>query len=214
MYVEIEIQNKVAELLNEIKDNVKGYDVYLGGGYLRDQYCELNFKDLDIFLVPNGDKRDLIPYTPKGFSISYTKVCNDNEDMRERGVEALIGLYERTTLASPLQVQYIIYENPMHIMELAEDMDMTINQIMWSPVLKENIDSNMFECYCTDEFVDAHKYEWIEFAHEYDEVRMYCRQKRMKEKFPSYMLCDTIYLTNEQEKELYDKGEKEYEGSA
>jgi hypothetical protein len=217
MNVSIKIPEDIVKLLNEVKSNVRGYDVYLGGGLLRDQHCDLEFKDVDIFLVPNEDKRDLIPYTPRGFAISYTKNCEAHEDMRERGVEALIGLYERKQdeygEERSLQVQYIIYEKYISIEDLASDMDMTLNQVMWEPVPQEE-DQLEFECHCTDDFLDAHKRGWIEFTHEYDEVRMYCRQKRMIEKFPSYTVLDEVELDQEQKQTLAENGEREYDGSA
>lgn len=148
--VEINIQKYVEDLLNEVSENVKGYDVYLGGGMLRDRYCGLPYKDIDIFLVPNGEDKQIVPYQPKGYGISYTKSCEGNDDMAKRGVGALMGLYQRGG----------------------------------------------------------------EFSHEYDPVRMYCRLKRMKEKFPTYEVYEEIYLTTDQQAELNEKGDYEYEGSA
>jgi len=217
--VEIEIEDWVRELLLDIKGNMKGYDVYLGGGFLRDKYCDLGYKDLDIFLVPNGEKKGIRPYKPKGYFELYTKEC-DNDDMSERGVAGLVGFRYKVvfdgewvdythTKQDITELQYIIYEDDIidDIQDLCEDMDMTINQVMWIP------DEESDTCVCTDSFISDHKYKWIEFSHEYDEIRMYCRQKRMKEKFPSYDCSDDIYLSKSQIEELHDKGEHEYEGS-
>lgn len=198
--VEIKIEDWVRELLLEIKANMKGYDVYLGGGYLRDLYCDLNYKDLDIFLVPNGEKKGVRPYKPKGYFELYTKEC-DNDDMSERGVAGLIGFKHKIKIEGDTvdhtpskqditEIQYIIYEEGVieGIEELCEDMDMTINQVMWVPDTKSNT------CYCTLEFLSDHKLKLINFSHEYNEVRMYCRQKRMQEKFPLYTRLDNIYF--------------------
>ena len=201
--INIKIDPSVALLVQEISTNVKGYDVYLGGGYLRDSYCELPYKDLDIFLVPNGEDKQLLPYTPKGYGQSYTKCCDEHDDMRKRGVEALIGLYDRNKAAH--EVQYIIYNKPMTQVQLAEDMDMGINQIMWKPFTEKSL--------VTDNFIEGHKYAYIEFMHSYDEIRMHCRQKRMIEKFPCYTY-DEVELDEYQKQELFEKGEYEYEGSA
>ena len=211
MEVEIKIEQSVAKLLREVASHVKGYDVYLGGGYLRDSYCGLPYKDIDIFLVPNGKDKALLPYTPRGYGQSYAKCCEEHEDMRKRGVEALIGLYDRNKAAH--EVQYIIYDKPMTIRELSEDMDMTINQVMWNPICNVKED-NMYTCEATEDFVDDHSYGELRFTHWYDKVRMYCRLKRMTEKFPSYSVYEEIELDHYQMRELIDKGEYEYEGSA
>lgn len=223
--VEMEIESWVRDLLLEVSFNMKGYDVYLGGGYLRDLYCNLDYKDLDIFLVPNGEKKGIRPYKPKGYFELYTKEC-DNDDMSERGVAGLIGFRFKSTYKDSdgfdtidesvdykqanTELQYIIYEDNVinSIEDLCEDMDMTINQVMWVPDVASNT------CYCTENFIYGHKCGYIDFSHEYDEVRMYCRQKRMQEKFPHYICLDNIYLSSSQIEELHDKGEHEYEGSA
>ena len=36
--IKIEIQEEVQALLKEVQENVKGYNVHLGGGYLRDPF--------------------------------------------------------------------------------------------------------------------------------------------------------------------------------
>lgn len=216
--VEINIEDWVRELLLEIKANMKGYDVYLAGGYLRDLYCNLDYKDIDIFLVPNGEKKGIKPYKPKGYFELYTKEC-DNDDMSGRGVAGLIGFAPKfnkdtneynSTKQDITELQYIIYEDNVidNVEELCEDMDMTINKVMWLP------DEISKTCVCTASFISDHKYQWIEFSHEYDSVRMYCRQKRMQEKFPEYGTIGNIYLTSDQIAELHNKGEHEYEGSA
>ena len=226
MKVEIKIEDWVRELLLEIKENVKGYDIFLGGGYLRDIYCKLDYKDLDIFLVPSGEKKGISPYKPKGYFELYTKDCEESDDMQVRGVAGLIGfrrktlsnqdltipnmLNYKTTIQDTTELQYIIYEDGViaDIEELAEDMDMTLNQVMWEPSSESDV------CICTEEFLKAHRGGWIEFAHEYDELRMYSRQKLMQDKFPSYLCLDDIILDSDQIAMLHDKGEHEYEGSA
>ena len=228
MEVDIRIDNWVQELLVEIKQNIKGYDVYLAGGYLRDQYCELPFKDLDVILTPNGGERSPTLYIPKGYGHSYTKYCEGEDDMAKRGVAMLMGLYKRKhfklpdlgkfsvpveTVQDTVEVQYIVYDKPMTISDLAEDMDMNINQVMWEPVATKP-DTGMFMCNCTDEFVDGHDEGYLEFSHWYDNTRMYLRQKRMIEKFPSYSIYDDIDLNDEEKIDLAMKGEREYEGSA
>lgn len=228
MNINIKIDPWVQDLLVEIKQNMKGYDVYLAGGYLRDQYCELSFKDIDVILTPNGEERAPTLYIPKGYGTSYNKLCEGNDDMKKRGVEMLVGLYKRTvtkfrsmseiviperTIQDTTEVQYIVYDKPMTIIELAEDMDMNINQVMWSPV-KAIIEGNEADCYCTEEFFEGHKYETIEFSHWYDNTRMYLRQKRMIEKFPHYYVEDDIDLTESEKIDLAERGEREYEGSA
>lgn len=213
--VNILITPDVESILLEVQENTKGYDVYLGGGYLRDQFCELSYKDIDIFLVPNGEEKQLVPYTPKGYGINYTKSCEDSNDMKRRGVGALIGFYKRTALydlvAINHEVQYIIYDKPMTQEDLCEDMDMTINQVMWKPI---NLIGGVSTCMCTEEFLEDHEYGELRFTHHYDEIRMYYRLERMKEKFPSYDVYEEVELSHEQQVELHEKGDKEYEPSA
>ena len=203
--IKIEIQEEVQALLKEVQENVKGYNVHLGGGYLRDQYCNLNYKDIDIFLTPNGEEKSLVIYTPKGYRVNYQKNTDETGDMRRRGVGALIGMYnldvEKETCT---EVQYIIYDKPMTQKELVKDMDMNINQVMWNP--SDDL------CMASAEFVDGHEYTYLEFEHHYDEIRMYMRLERMKVKFPCYSY-DDVELSHEQELELHERGEKEFEGS-
>ena len=158
--IKINIQDEVKDLLKEITKNVKGYDVYLGGGYLRDSYCNLTYKDIDIFLTPNGEDKDLLLYTPKGFRISYSKNTDTTGDMRRRGVGGLIGMYKSKAELNSTEIQYfstelqyIIYDKPMTQEELVLDMDMNINQVM--------LKSSDEECIASDEFIEGHKYEYI-----------------------------------------------------
>jgi len=205
--VKIDIEQSVKDLLKEVSGNVKGYDVYLGGGFLRDSYCNLHYKDIDIFLVPNGEDKQLVPYQPKDYGISYTKTCDDNNDMKKRGVGALIGLYEKgDEFLDKKEVQYIIYDKHMTQEDLCLDMDMTINQVMWNPCESE--------CMVSELFISDHDQGWLRFQHKYDNIRMYCRLKRMEEKFPYYDVWDEIELTEYEKIELAEKGEYEYEGSA
>jgi len=234
MEIDIKIDKWVQELLLEIKQNIKGYDVYLAGGYLRDQHCELPFKDLDVILTPNGEDRSPVLYAPKGYGMLYNKLCEGNDDMKKRGVEMLVGLYKRKkevysndvmviggmicdmyeqTVESKTEVQYIVYDKPMTIEELADDMDMNINQVMWNPCYLPTSEG-LYGCYCTKEFYEGHDGEFIEFSHWYDNTRMYLRQKRMIEKFPAYDIYDDIDLTETEKIDLAMKGEREYEGSA
>jgi len=228
MEIAIKIDKWVQELLLEIKQNIKGYDVYLAGGYLRDQHCELPFKDLDVILTPNGEERSPVLYTPKGYGMLYNKLCEDNNDMKKRGVEMLVGLYKRKpskyvdigSLSVPIEteqdvteIQYIVYDKPMSVEALTEDMDMNINQVMWRPT-KDSVINGAFPCHCTEDFVEGHEEGFIEFSHWYDNTRMYLRQKRMIEKFPAYDIYDDIDLTETEKIDLAMKGEREYEGSA
>ncbi|MCP4991932.1 MAG: hypothetical protein GY928_39545, partial [Colwellia sp.] len=210
---------------------VKGYDVYLGGGCLRDTYVGIGFKDIDIFLIPNGEEKQLVPYTPKGYAISYTKSCEDSEDMKARGVGALVGMYYRKRpdntedtkkfqvsvsdlMLKPedvpqwrAEVQYIIYDHYMHQYELAEDMDIGINQIMWK--------HGEGYCIASRYFTLDHGAEVIQFYHTYNPKRMYSRLKRMRDKFEDYYYDeDECNLSEEDKIDLYHNGELEYEGSA
>jgi hypothetical protein len=203
--IKIEIPQWVQDLLGDVTLNTKGYDVYLGGGLLRDSYCDLPFKDIDIFLVPNGEDKQLVPYTPKGYGISYTKDCEDNDDMSKRGVGALIGMYDRNKASK--EVQYIIYDKPMTQEELVDDMDIGINQVMW----KHGEDL----CMASDDFVIDHNIEYITFYHEYNPKRMWSRLQRMIIKFPEYYYEeDECNLTLDDKLELQEEGTREFEGSA
>ena len=62
--------------------------------------------------------------------------------------------------------------------EVAEDMDINLCQIVWSPV-DESI-------YHTVAFCDGHENKYIQCLHDYDKIRTYDRYVRMESKFTDY----------------------------
>lgn len=182
------IATDVALFIEEVYKNTTGYDIYLGGGYLRDKYTNNLPKDVDVFVIPNGREKDLyIP--PRGYN-NYIKSARDISDMQKRGVHKVRGdWYSKMTTSD---VQFIIYEKPMTMEELAEDMDINICQVMYSAATLRVL--------ATQAFVDGHEDEIIECLHDYDRVRTFKRYVRMEDKFPFYDVvgkpsldCDELY---------------------
>jgi hypothetical protein len=195
--INLTIPQDVLDFLDVVVAKTKGYHVYLGGGFLRDLYFNqvVNAatgrisdmkkvpKDLDIFFVPtiNDVPREL-PTIVKSY-INYDTLAEDIPDMEERGVAKVRGLFMSNL--STKDVQFIAYDKYFTTeLELAADMDMNINQIMYNPHSKEFI--------TTDEFVVGHNNKVIECLHQFDETRMYKRYQRMMAKFPDYTIETTL----------------------
>lgn len=194
----ITIPQDILDFLDVVVSKTKGYQVYLGGGFLRDLYFNqvvnkgepagrLTYnipKDLDLFFVPNKyfNLGNELPVIAKSY-INYDTIAEDFPDMQERGVAKVRGMFMSSL--STKDVQFIVYDNvfvsPDH---LAADMDMNINQIMYDPVDK------VF--YVSDAFLSGHADKVIECLHTFDETRMYNRYKRMMLKFPEYSVVTSL----------------------
>ena len=187
------IPQDILNFLDDVVAKAKGYDVYLGGGYLRDLYynklndlgcwqhdCRVP-KDLDIFFIPkvNVDVQEL-PVLPKTY-INYDIAATDIPDVREN-VKHVRGLFMKTL--STRDIQFIVYDKSMSMKSLAEDMDISINQVMYHPETQFG--------YMTDAFTNSHEDKTIELLHKFETSRMIARIKRMEKKFPDYTLVHGI----------------------
>jgi hypothetical protein len=199
--LDITIPKDILDFLDIVVAKTKGYSIYLGGGYLRDLYynsflpenteynlnISLTPKDLDIFFVPDisfnaKDNVRELPVISKSY-INYDTLAEDIPDMQERGVARVRGMF-LSTLSTP-DVQFIVYDKHFVFADqLAQDMDMNINQIMYDPVCRY--------FYVSDEFLSGHKDKVIECLHKFDETRMYNRYKRMQKKFPNYSVVTDL----------------------
>ena len=196
------ILRDVLNFLDDVVTKTKGYDVYLGGGYLRDLYYNKingfgdfrNYyvgeginnqpmvpKDLDVFFIPkiNEDIQEL-PALAKTY-INYDVMAEDIPNVREN-VKRVRGLFMKTL--STRDVQFIVYDKSMSMRSLAEDMDCNLNQVMYSPESELG--------YMTDDFTNSHEDKTIELLHEFETSRMIARLKRMEKKFPDYTLVHKI----------------------
>jgi hypothetical protein len=181
----IQIRTDVLEFIEDVAKKTIGYDVYLGGGYLRDLYCGLEPKDIDLFFIPNGNDREL-PILSKTY-INYSRSADEIPDMQERGVDKVVGLF--APKLSTCDVQFIVYKKFLTADELAADMDMNINQCMY------HIESKQF--FLSKEFVYGHSEMVIQCLHTFDQTRMFKRYERMKGKFPSYGVIGQPVLVEE-----------------
>lgn len=206
----LEIEGWVVDLLNEVKFHSKGYDVYLGGGYLRDVYTKKDYKDVDVFLVPKEGCEEKYIHVPNNYDVLYDINC-EWLDMKKRGVCNLKGLFpNKKSITGNLkkantEVQFIVYDKVLTQEELCADMDITLNQIQWKVSVKRA--SNLYMCKCTESFYKAHEDKEITFAHMYDRYRMYRRLERMQEKFPDYTTTTPI---EDLEDEYCDGGSLNY----
>ena len=190
----LQIAEDVRAFISQVVEKSSGYDVYLGGGYLRDLYANklngtsIKSKDVDIFLVPCSEwagGRE-IPTIPKTY-ISYHTPSSKIPDMKQRGIDSVIGLYKRG-LSTP-DIQFIIYEKHITMDELAADMDCNINQIMYDPL------SNSYSY--TKDFEEGHSNKEISLHHNFNKVRQFLRLRRMKSKFPQYEVKFNSYMTQQ-----------------
>lgn len=170
----IKIREDVLAFIEDVSNKTKGYRVYLGGGYLRDLYCNLEPKDVDLFFIPEEGEKE-IPVLSKMY-INYERAAEEIPDMQERGVAKVRGLF--VPKLSTCDVQFIIYEKVLDGLELAKDMDMNINQVMY------DVESKKFHYSLA--FLNGHHNWLIECLHQFDQTRMFKRYERMKLKFPKY----------------------------
>lgn len=174
------IPEDVVELLQEVQHNMPEFNVYLGGGFLRDIYCGLTPKDIDIFLVPlDGVPWDGREYIPVNSMVTYRKSTDDIEiapDMRARGVQKLVGLWCKKLETK--DVQYIIYDKYLTQIQLSDDFDFNVCQITYDPI------SNWVDV--SNAFLLGHEEKELECLHTYCEERTLARYERMESKFPEY----------------------------
>lgn len=170
------ISSEVMAVLEDIQLHSPEFDIYLGGGYLRDMSTYRTPKDIDIFFVPKKGSCKSAYYTPEGFFVNYRKPAAQISDMEGRGVYELTGLFCGTKVYS--EYQYIVYAEHKTIEELAEDMDFNICQIMYSVQ-----DKTVF---ATEAFKSGHQNHVLECIQDYDKERTWFRYERMVAKFPSY----------------------------
>lgn len=173
--IKCDITEDVLEFIKNVSANTTGYKVYLGGGYLRDKYCGLEPKDVDLFFVPIDNVDKYVPTIPRTF-INYRRTSEEIKHMGDRGVDFVQGMF--IPHLSTKDVQFIVYKKSMSGEELAEDMDMNINQIMY------DIAEDSF--ICSKDFLEGHEQKTILCLHKFDKERMYKRYVRMETKFPEY----------------------------
>lgn len=207
MNLGFEIEGDVKEFLEEIVADTKGYDVYLGGGYLRDKYVLMKTegnifspKDIDLFFVPKeGEEIHILPIIEKTY-INYDKRQDEvPDDMKKRGIYRLRGMYA-PSLYTTKEVQFIVYDKPLTIEELAADMDCNVNQVM--------VCASTYEEYCTEAFLEGHEEKCIELLHTFDEDRMKERLIRMQKRLNSYELRTHLLLEEEDYVEYEKKPER------
>ncbi|BAV80817.1 hypothetical protein [Vibrio phage RYC] len=187
--------HKLTNLLEELEKSSRGYDIYLGGGYLRDEFCNENRfsldeklrkpKDIDIFLVPRPEEFLAFPVVRLSlisFDTNTTKLAKVRPN-----IQRIVGIDDHAVV--PRSVQLIEYKEYMTMEEVAEDMDCNINQVMYSH--KEQ------RAYATPEFYKGHTFKQIEMMAEFEESRMIERILRMKRKFPEYEMINDITVTAE-----------------
>lgn len=183
--LEVRVEWDVRQFLLKVVDACPDFDIYLGGGYLRDSYCSMKKgtyfepKDVDIFFIPkDGVEKEVPVAAAESTFVKYHKAAADISDMEERGVSSLTGL--SVHYLSTKEVQFIVYKQHMTQEQLVLDMDMNINGIMWKPVDFGG------KALVSDAFISGHEEREIKCLHVYDETRMYYRYERMKELFPTY----------------------------
>lgn len=197
-----EIPKDVLEFIEEVALKAKGYNVYLGGGFLRDVYWNRKQgyaqeygwrwekedheqskqpKALDLFFIPDGSMFQELPIVPKTY-INYDIPAIDIEHCRPN-VKHVRGLFYKKLWITK-DIQFIVYDKHLDIESLAEDMDTSVNQIMY--------DVSKKEFHMTEAFISSHENKVIEMLHEFEPERMYKRLVRMKKKFPDYTLKHNI----------------------
>ena len=191
----------IKDFIEQVAEKTKGYDVYLGGGYLRDIYWNhlngyrdwQNYhfgcdnqpkepKDIDIFFIPIRDEVKSLPVLPKMY-INYDVPAVDIPNVREN-VAHVRGLFMKDL--STHDIQFIVYDKAMSMKSLAEDMDINLNQVMYCPRKQTQ--------YMTKDFITSHGNKIIKIMHEFELERMFGRIQRMMKKFPDYSVEHNISI--------------------
>ena len=174
------IPQDIKDFIIDIQEQVKGqFAVYLAGGFLRDLDNGLTPKDVDIFFTPCNDTKQDLGYIPARCYVNYNKKVSSfthTDDMEQRGVSQVVGLFN--SKLSTTEIQFIVYDKCLTMEAIAEDLDMGINQIIWSPILDRVIP--------TEGYLNDHSNKTITCLHDYAEVRTFRRFERMLEKFQDY----------------------------
>lgn len=180
MEIEFKMPEEVVRLFKHAVYSVRlqGYEIYLGGGCLRDLYVGKpveDIKDYDIFLIPHTGAQSV--------DVSHLKHCSvlsgDHiPDMKKRGVNCLIWWYDE------VEYNFIVYGEYLLAIDLADDMDMGICQAMYPLDYAQNKKHRII---VSEHFVKDHSERRIKCYHDYKKSRMVSRYERMKEKFPSYV---------------------------
>ena len=124
-----ETLNKLTNFLSNLEEANTQYNLYLGGGCLRDLCFKGSFedtKDFDTFAVPKKG------YFFVNSALKLVNYCEHKtidtvylQDMSERNVSALIQGYADDIL-NPVDI--IVYDKHLTPEELAEDFDFNVNQ--------------------------------------------------------------------------------------
>lgn len=210
MLLSIEVPHKVQKYLRDLQQSVQGmYRVMLAGGALRDYYTGRTPKDLDIIFIPltnclnkmyDQKGRETV-FQPPALRKTYVNYCRstiDIPDIRERGVDVVIGIYNSSLPVT--DIQYIVYDRYMSDMEVAKDMDCTINQVVLPAGGKLSV--------APEEFVYAHDNKIIECVHKFDVLRIHDRYNRMKAKFPDYTEVGKPELSEDDKHRLWLRSQK------
>lgn len=184
------IKKDVLDFIELVANKSRGYDIYLGGGYLRDTYYQTvknkdiittKPKDIDLFFIPKQNENVFeLPTIPHTY-INYNIDARDIPNVREN-VKHVRGLFKSDL--STKDIQFIIYDKPMTMEFLAEDMDCNINQIMYS--IKDQVG------YATNNFYNGFEDDLILMLHTFDTERMFGRVQRMMKKFPTFTVEHNI----------------------
>jgi hypothetical protein len=179
MRTEFVIPKDVLDLCEQIQKATIGYNVYIGGGYLRDLDKGFTPKDIDIFFIPLKFKNpEYIPLVSD--IVGLGKLVYDythlTQDMKDRGVERVICF--ANDVLSTTEINFIVYDHYKSGYDLAADMDFGVNQIMYDIETSALITTTGYEY--------AHSRCILECLNKFSKERMYKRYQRMKAKFPTY----------------------------
>ena len=206
--VNIEIQEDIKDFIRSVSEASPQHDVYLVGGYLRDNYYSelqvrsrwgrsISPKDVDIVMVPKTEGVTVPVDTVKGCYVQYITPVTTDTDLYTRGLDKLIGI-RRRELSTP-DLQLIVYKKYLTEEEVIKDMDMNIVQVVWNPLTDV--------CTGSEAFIKGHSDKVIECLHEYDTERTYFRYERMEKKLKDYSTVGKPDLTfTKKEKKMRSPG--------
>lgn len=204
--------DEIMHLLSELERVLApSFQVTLAGGFLRDSFGHVDFKDIDILVTPTEAHpvsfECLVPAVQQVDNLVcglinpdlFTKINMVDgsyvANMDDRGVDGVIlgGSNEYN-----IEVQLIVYSEYKSRIQLAHDMDINICQIVMSPI---------GHLYASPAFVSGFKNQEIITLNPREPGLDHTRRLRMIDKYPEFKVVEPLFTIKETVSDLSKRGD-------